>query len=119
MRLVLCRSHMCGCRSHLGSVMDDHESLCPFGYLRLPARGRARGRPSLAPCGSGPRAATLVPTAFRPTCGLDEGPMGLKTLGAVLLASAVAFTAIDAVAQTTKRKPARVVVTKRAGLRFV
>jgi hypothetical protein len=42
--------------------------------------------------------------------------MGLKAIGAVLLASAVAFTAIGAAAQTMKRKPARVVVTKRSYL---
>ena len=42
--------------------------------------------------------------------------MGLKAIGAVLLACAVAFTAFGAAAQTTKRKPARVVVTKRSYL---
>jgi hypothetical protein len=42
--------------------------------------------------------------------------MGLKAIGAVLLASAVAFMAVDAAAQNTKRKPARVVVTKRSYL---
>src|ERR1041385_317944 len=42
--------------------------------------------------------------------------MGLKAIGAVVLALAVAFTAIGAAAQTTKRKPARVVVTKRSYL---
>jgi hypothetical protein len=47
---------------------------------------------------------------------LDEEFMGLKAIGAVLLASAVAFTAVDAAAQTTKRKPTRVVVTKRSYL---
>jgi hypothetical protein len=43
--------------------------------------------------------------------------MGLKAIGAVLLAFAMAFTAVGAAAQTTtKRKPARVVVTKRSFL---
>jgi hypothetical protein len=42
--------------------------------------------------------------------------MGLKAIGAALLASALAFTAVTAAAQTTKRKPARVVVTKRSYL---
>jgi hypothetical protein len=42
--------------------------------------------------------------------------MGLKAIGAVLVASAVAFAAAGADAATTKRKPARVVVTKRSYL---
>src|SRR5690242_21071749 len=56
------------------------------------------------------------PTAFRPTSGLGEGFMGLKAIGAVLLASGVAFAVVTADAATTKRKPARVVVTKRSYL---
>jgi hypothetical protein len=44
--------------------------------------------------------------------------MGLKAIGAVLLAAAVAFTSVaaDAATTTTKRKPTRVVVTKRSYL---
>ena len=42
--------------------------------------------------------------------------MGLKAIGAVLLASGVAFAVVTADAATTKRKPARVVVTKRSYL---
>jgi hypothetical protein len=43
--------------------------------------------------------------------------MGLKGIGAVLLASGMAFAAVTADAATTKRKPAtRVVVTKRSYL---
>jgi hypothetical protein len=42
--------------------------------------------------------------------------MGLKAIGAVLLASAVALAAVAADAAPTKRKPTRVVVTKRSYL---
>ena len=42
--------------------------------------------------------------------------MGLKAIGAVLLASAVALAAVAADAATTKRRPTRVVVTKRSYL---
>lgn len=43
--------------------------------------------------------------------------MGLKTIGAVLLASGMAFATVTADAATTKRKPpTRVVVTKRSYL---
>jgi hypothetical protein len=42
--------------------------------------------------------------------------MGLKALGAILLAAAVALAAGSAEAATTKRKPTRVIVTKRSYL---
>src|SRR5437660_9894493 len=58
--------------------------------------------------------------SFRPRfgqpCGPDEGFMGLKAIGAVLLASAVALAAFAADSATTKRKPTRVFVTKRSFL---
>jgi hypothetical protein len=42
--------------------------------------------------------------------------MGLKAIGAILVASAVVLAVGTADAATTKRKPARVVVTKRSYL---
>jgi hypothetical protein len=86
----------------------------PFEVARAQAKGRLKSfSGALWRAGTGGYTRCDRVSA---TCGLGEGFMGLKAIGAVLLASAVALAAVAADAATTKRKPTRVVVTKRSYL---